>query len=364
MTHDEKIMREVLMLAKRGARSVSPNPMVGAVILKNGKIVSRGYHRKYGASHAEINALKKLKFMAKNCSLFINLEPCCHYGKTPPCVDAIIKSGIKNVVIGMKDPNPLVSGKGVKALQKARIKVTKNVLKKDCEELNEVYVKYINSKIPFVYLKAAISLDGKIAMHNGESKWITGPLARKYVHKVRSISDAVLVGVKTVIKDNPSLNARNAGKIKNPLRVILDSNLKAPLNSKVFKVNKNIKTAVFTNNSSSKRKTAYLRKKGIIVKKVKSDSTGLNLREILKELGKMNVASVLVEGGNEIFTSFIRNKLADKVILIYGNKILGGENSLSCFGNVGVSKLNQAFTLKSLSVIRLGQDTIVSGYLG
>ena len=235
MKKHEHFMRRALSLAEKGAGKTSPNPLVGAVIEKNGKIVGEGYHKKAGLPHAEIEALRKAGKLAKGARMFVNLEPCCHYGKTPPCTDAIRASGIRQVVIGMRDPNPLVRGKGVRWLKKNGIEVIAGVLQKECKQINEIFFKYIRTQIPFVILKAAVSLDGKIATRLGESKWITGVPARRRVHELRQKIDAIMVGAGTVVKDDPLLTVRLSGRKSNqPVRVILDNENAVPITAKVF----------------------------------------------------------------------------------------------------------------------------------
>lgn len=356
-------MQKTLALALKGKGLVSPNPLVGAIIEKNGKIVSRGYHKRFGGPHAEVEALKKIRFRAKGCRLFVNLEPCSHSGKTPPCTDAIIRSGVKEVIIGMKDPNPLVSGKGIRALRRKGIKVQSGLLEEECREINEAYIKYITTPYPFVCLKVASTLDGKIALKGGSSKWITGPKARVFVHCLRNDFDAVLVGSKTVISDDPRLNVMLKGnKWRHPIRIILDKDLKSSGNSRVFDQEKGGQTIVFCGRRPNRNKMRRLQYKGCEVFPI--DKGGpRNLKAVLRFVKSLGISSVLVEGGSQIFTSFLKEKLADKIIIIYGNKIVGGEMSFPAFKNLKVSKLNQAFTLKSLSAISLDDDTIISGYL-
>jgi diaminohydroxyphosphoribosylaminopyrimidine deaminase / 5-amino-6-(5-phosphoribosylamino)uracil reductase len=364
MNLDESIMRRVLGLAWKGSGKVSPNPMVGAIILKRGLIVAQGYHRAFGGSHAEIEALKKINFEAEGCTLYANLEPCAHFGKTPPCVHSIIKSGIKEVVIGMIDPNPLVSGKGIQTLRDSGIKVELGVLENECRRLNEAYIKFIKSDYPFVIMKIASTLDGKIALASGKSKWISSIEARSYVHDLRNDVDAVLVGANTVKIDNPALGVRIAKRfVKNPYRIVLDSMLTTSLKSKVYNKKLGGKTMVFTSRMAPPARVKIFRNSGIDVIIKKGSGRHIDVKSVLLELHNRNISSVLVEGGKEIFTSFFKSGLVDKLFLVYGNKIVGGEKSVSSFGQIGVSKLNQAFTLENLSIIKLAEDLIVSGYL-
>ena len=363
MNFQQTMMRRVIALAFRGKGRVSPNPMVGAIVLKRGLVASQGYHKSYGGPHAEAEALKKINFEGHGCTLFVNLEPCAHFGKTPPCVHAIIKSGIKDVVIGMVDPNPLVKGRGIAMLRDAGINVEVGVLEEEAKKLNEYYLKYITSKHPFILMKAAMTLDGKIALAGGNSRWITSEEARSYVHDLRGTVDAVLVGAKTVIKDNPSLNTRMANEsIKNPIRVVLDSALSTSLKSKVYDKRIGGKTIVFATRKALRNRVSEFRKRGVDVIITKGSIEYVDIKSVLSELHKKNIASVLVEGGKEIFTSFLKGKFVDKLFLVYGNKIIGGEKSVSSFGVIGVSKLNQAFTLNNLSAIKLAEDVVIFGY--
>jgi len=294
--------------------------------------------------------------------LYVNLEPCSHFGKTPPCADVIIKSGIKKVFIGMMDPNPLVKGKGIKLLKASGIKVRVGILERECKSFNESYIKFIKTGLPFVTMKVAMTLDGKIALASGDSKWITSIKARKYTHGLRAKACGILVGSKTVIKDNPSLDARLAKNKTNPVKIILDSNLKTGSAANVYKGRK-AKTIVFTSHAASKRKAKKLQSKGVEVVFVKKTRNHLNLKQILSELGAQGLSEILVEGGREVFSAFLKQNLVDKIICVYGNKIVGGKMSVSPFEKVQVSKLNQAFTLKHLSAINLDEDIIVTGYL-
>lgn len=324
-------MQRCLELAKYGLGNVSPNPLVGCVIAKNGKIIGEGYHKKFGSAHAEINAIKdaclnrqakRKRNSLKGSTLYVNLEPCSHQGKTKPCVDKIIKNKIAKVVIGIKDPNPDVAGNGIKKLRENGIKVETNILKEECLELNKFFFKHIQTGIPYVTLKVAQSLDGKITDKKYNSKWISGEDSRKYVHKLRSKYDAVLIGRNTLEKDNPKLTVRNF-KGRNPLRIILDTKLTSKLNKNVFTDSQRKKTIVITSKKADKRKVKELNLIGVEVLFCSVKDKRLNLAETLKILGELGINSVLVEGGGEIFSSFVKENLADELLMFISSKVMG-----------------------------------------
>jgi len=344
---DLKYMKLALGLAANGRGRVSPNPMVGCVIVKNKKIIGSGYHGIFGGPHAEINALKSCK-NAAGATMYVNLEPCCHYNKkTSPCVPEIIKSGIKNIVIAMKDPNREVNGRGIKQLKFKGVRCKVGVLKKEAEQLNEVYVKYITKKMPFVILKMAYSLDGKTSSVTGDSKWISSEESRRRVHDLRSEVDAVLVGINTVIRDNPLLTSHGRGK--NPARIILDADLKIPLSSNVL--NKEAKTVIATSKDSPINKIGKLEKKGIKVLKIPSSKGKINLKKLLASLANMGVSSLLAEGGPTVAESFINNEFVDKIMFFICPKIING-----------FSKMGDAIAVKNVIINKSGSDVIFEGY--
>ena len=320
MHQDEKYMRIALAEAKKGEGQTSPNPMVGAVLVKNDRIISRGYHRGPGKLHAEAVVLKDAGPDARGSTLYINLEPCCHTDKrTPPCTKEIIKSEIKRVVIGIEDPNPLVNGRGIKELIDAGIEVEEGVLKKDATRINEAYAKFVTKNIPFVILKSASSLDGKIALPSGESRWITGKIARRYAHRLRLMVDAVLVGVGTVIADDPLLNVRHIkSKGKQPLRIVLDSRLRIPLTSKILDTRSGQDTLIVTTRSASVEKIEELNKSGVkTVIAENRDDGEISLKSLINQLGKSGIMSLMIEGGSTISSSALIENIVDKIIIIY-----------------------------------------------
>lgn len=356
---DESYIQLALEIAKKGKGYVSPNPLVGCVLVKNNKIISAGYHEKFGASHAEINAINRSKEDVEGSTLYVNLEPCIHYGKTPPCVDKIIEKKIKKVVIGTNDLNPLVSGKGIRKLKSAGIDIKAGILEKECIELNKFFFKYITKKIPYVTLKAAQTLDGKIADYSGDSKWISSLESRKYVHQLRANYDAVLVGTGTVKKDDPELTVR-LSEGRNPKRIIIDTNLKLSGRQKLFSNNKDSNLIVLTSKKSSdkKRKIKNLLSKNIKILFIKEDDNGkLNLKNILKELGKIGISSLLVEGGSELFTSFFKKLLFDDIFLFVSPKLMG--KGVPLIGDIRKKNIRSALKLQIKNAEKTGDDLLI-----
>lgn len=341
------------MLARKA--NPSPNPKVGAVLVREGEIVGEGWHEEFGGPHAEINALKQAGELARGATLYINLEPCSHTNKkTPPCTPEIIQAGIKKVVCAMEDPNPQVNG--VEELKRAGVEVEVGVLNEEALRLNEKFVKFISTRLPFVTLKCAESLDGKIACNTGESKWITCEKARKLARRLRAEHDAVLVGVETVLKDNPQLTTRMKGE-KNPIRIILDSHLRVPIEAKVF-ADEN--AVIATTDKYDANKKNELEKKGVRVIVCGGDGSGrVDVRELVKRLGELNISSLLVEGGSEVNASFIEAGLVDKFLFFIAPKIIGGRQAKGAVGGKGVGKVSEAIELRIEKVRRIGSDFLV-----
>ena len=350
-------MKLAIRMAKRGEGWVSPNPMVGAVLVKDSRILSKGFHHRYGGDHAEVDAIKRAKEPLEGATLYVNLEPCCHWGKTPPCSDAIIKAGIKRVVIANQDPNPLVNGKGIEVLKQNGIEVKTGVLEKEGRALNRAYFKYHEEKSPFITLKWAQTLDGKIATLEGDSKWISSERALKFAHKLRAIHQAVVVGIGTVLKDDPQLTVRLV-RGRNPLRVILDSHLGIPLDSKVLNV-REAPLLIATTQKADPNKMALLQQRGIEVLKLGKER--VDLRELLHVLYERKIQSVLVEGGKEVLTFFLKEGLCDRLMVIISPKLIG--EGLSPLGDLGITKIEEALLLKEASLKRIGSDWIFEGYL-
>jgi diaminohydroxyphosphoribosylaminopyrimidine deaminase/5-amino-6-(5-phosphoribosylamino)uracil reductase len=356
---DEQFMRQALNLARRGLGKASPNPMVGAVIVKGGRVIAQGYHRLFGGDHAEVDALKHATEDVTDSTLYVTLEPCRHWGKTPPCTDAIVKSKIARVVVGMLDPFPEMRGKSIEQLNQHGIATVVGVLEAECRSLNETYLKYTTTGIPFVTLKWAQTLDGRIATSQGKSRWISSPESLKLAHKLRATHDAILVGVNTVLKDDPELTTRLV-KGRNPVRVVLDSKLRIPLDSKVLANQEAAKTLVAATTAAPKEKLTALKKMGIEVLTLPpGPASRVDLKALLKTLAQRKISSVLVEGGAEIITSFLRLGLADKIICIIAPKLMGSGTAV--LGDLNITDLSQALKLTFTRVYRSGEDIVVEG---
>jgi len=353
-------MRRVLRLAEKGWGRTSPNPLVGAVLVKNGNVVGQGYHAKAGEAHAEIVALQQAKEEARGAVLYLNLEPCSHYGKTPPCAPQVIQSNVKRVVIGMEDPNPLVNGKGVEILRRAGLEVDVGVLKKECQRLNEAFSKFILRKEPFVILKAAATLDGRMATRNGDSKWISGEASRHLVHRWRDRVDGVLVGIGTVLKDDPMLTAR-IRKGRDPYRIVLDSRLKIPEEAKVIGTSPS-KTIIVSTEKAPKDKIEKLEQKGVQILILDSKEGKINLKSCLSKLGEIGMMSLMVEGGSQVNGSFLDEGLIDKLFLFLSPKIMGDPQALGIFGGKGVSSIQEAIALKEIKTRKMGEDILIESY--
>jgi len=356
-------MKMALELAARARGRTSPNPMVGACVVKDGQVVGCGFHRRAGTPHAEVHALRDAGEQAKGATLYVNLEPCCHYGRTGPCTEAIIKAGIARVVVAMTDPNPLVAGKGIRALHEAGIDVTLGVLEKEARELNEVFIKYITTGLPFVVAKAAVSLDGKIATRTGRSKWITGEAARAYGHRLRDWYDAIMVGIGTVLADDPSLTTRlPGGGGRDPVRVIVDSKARTPLNARVLTQSSGAPTLIATTAGASPARIELLRQTGAKVL-VSGEEPRVDLAGLLKILAQEGITSVLIEGGATIHGSALEERIVDKVVWFIAPKIIGGREAPGAVGGEGVNDPSEAAGLEQLKISRLGSDLCVEGYL-
>jgi len=361
---DEKYMRTALQLAARAAGRTSPNPMVGAVVVKGGRVIASGWHQKAGEPHAEAIALRKAGKAAKGATLYVTLEPCSHTSKrTPPCSPLVIASGVKRVVVAMIDPNPRVSGGGIRAIRKAGIEVTTGVLEAEARRLNEAFIKQVTTGMPFVTMKIAQTLDGKIATSTGESKWITGEAARREGHRLRDIHDAILVGVATVLADDPSLTTRIPGG-RDPLRVIVDSNLRTPPNAKIIRQRSSAKTCIATlERSTTNKKLEALLDAGAEVLLAKGREGRIDLRSLLRVLGSFGITSVLIEGGAEVHASALKAGIVDKVILFIAPTLMTGKDSYSSIGGVSPSKLARAVKLRDLTVSTIGPDLMIEGYI-
>ncbi|MBS6560005.1 MAG: bifunctional diaminohydroxyphosphoribosylaminopyrimidine deaminase/5-amino-6-(5-phosphoribosylamino)uracil reductase RibD [Clostridiales bacterium] len=372
MEQEENYMRYALELAKKGIGYVNPNPLVGAVLVKENQIIGEGYHKKFGGLHAEREAFQNTKESANGGTLYVTLEPCCHYGKTPPCTDVIIESGVSKVVIGCSDPNPKVAGKGIEQLKKHGIQVQVGVLRKECEELNRIFFHYIKTKTPYVLMKYAMTLDGKIATVIGESKWITGEKAREEVQRTRHQYSAIMVGIGTVIKDDPSLTCRIPNG-KNPIRIICDTNLKIPLHSKVVQTAKEVETWIVTcKQERNREKEMVLKEAGCTLlsfspkkqEKEGEDKMGIPLKELMEELGKRGVDSVLLEGGAELNASALKEGIVNRVQAYIAPTLFGGKEGKTPIGGMGVFQVEQGIHLKEVTIKNIGRDYVIEGEVG
>jgi len=358
---DHQMMKRCLDLAKKASGFTAPNPMVGAVIVKDGRIIAEGYHEYFGGPHAEVKAISNAKEDLKGAHIYVNLEPCSYYGKTPACTLAIIKHQFAKVTIATLDPNPLIAGKGVEALRKAGIEVETGLMEREALVLNEKFFHFIVHHTPFVAIKTATSFDGKIATYNGESQWITNEKSREYVHMLRQDYSANLVGIGTVIKDNPSLTVRKEGELKQPIRIIIDTSLKIPDNSKVLF--DDAKTIIATTRMASKRRIEELESiENVSVWNCPLSNAQVDLEFLLNKLGKMDIDSVLVEGGGEINFNILENNLAHKIYAFIAPIIIGGHNSKSSFGGRGFHHLSNVAKINSISYTNFGDDILMEGY--
>lgn len=356
---DEFYMKRALTLARKGAGWVSPNPMVGAVIVKYNRIIAEGWHQQYGEAHAEINAIQAAKVPLEGATLYVTLEPCHHHGKTPPCVESVIAAKFARVVIGMVDPNPLVAGKSIAALKAHGIYITMGMLEQDCRELNEPFVRYMETGMPYVTVKFAQTLDGRIATATGHSQWISGEKSRRYAHQLRSLHDAVLVGAGTVLKDNPELTVRDV-KGRNPLRIVIDPTLDIPLDAKILREQDQAKTLIVTRSKAASTKQNCIHAMGVgLMHFDQGKSDIFNLKSLFATLGQQKISSILVEGGAGMITSVLREGLADRVVAIVAPKIVG--EGLNTVGNLGITDMNQALGLTFKKISRSGPDVILDG---
>lgn len=360
---DTKYMKRAFALARRGRGKTAPNPMVGAVIVKRGVIVGEGIHRGAGLLHAEALALAQAGRLAKGGTLYTNLEPCCHTEKrTGPCTDAIIQSGIQKVVAAMTDPNPLVCGKGFALLQQAGIEVVSGLLHREAERLNEVFIKYITTRKPFVIVKAAMTLDGRIATAKGESRWISGDAARKEVHRLRSEVDAVLVGVGTVLADDPMLITHREG-VENPVRVVIDPSLRTPPHAKIVTSLALAPTVLCVTSKASSSRIEWFTKQGVRVEVFPCRFGEIPFNMILKKLGSEGITSVLVEGGGRVNGMLFRSGEADKVIFYIAPTLLCGDEAKSVIAGRTIQSLAEAVALDDLLVRKVGKDLRIEGYV-
>ena len=357
-TDDEKYMQMALDLALKGEGRVNPNPLVGAVIVKDHKIIGSGWHQKFGGLHAERNALAAATESAEGATMYVTLEPCCHYGKTPPCTEAILERGIKRVVIGCLDPNPLMAGKGAAILRKNGLEVETDVLQRECEKINQVFFYYIKNKLPYVVMKYAMTLDGKIATVAEESRWVSGVEARLQTHRLRNKYAAIMVGIGTVLIDDPLLTCR-IPEGRNPVRIICDTNLRTPLESKIVQTAAEVPTILATTRSE-KEAAAYL-EKGCQIITVPLSGNHIDLNYLMTELGKMGIDSILLEGGSTLNFSALEAGIVNKVQAFIAPKIFGGVSAKTPVGGWGIEKILECIRLENVNVEKFGKDILLEG---
>lgn len=356
---DEQMMRRAIELARNATGRTSPNPLVGAVVVREGRIVAEGWHRKAGTPHAEVHALNMAGELAKGATVYVSLEPCAHYGRTGPCAKALVEAGVSRVVIAMTDPNPKVAGKGIEILKKAGVEVVTGVLEKEAKELNEVFLKWITTGKPFVALKTAMSLDGKIATASGESQWITNEKSRYEGHRLRDIYDGILVGINTVLQDNPSLTTRlREYQGQNPVRIVLDSQARLPLDSKLA-TDGAARTIVAVSAKAPADRVESLKKAGLEILTAGTDM--VDAAELMHQLGAMGITSVLVEGGGRVNFSLLEAGLVDRVYAFVAPKLIGGSKALTPVEGTGFDKLSQAVELVDIKTRLLGDDVMITG---
>lgn len=361
MTNDDiRYMRIALSLAAKGAGSVNPNPLVGAVIVNNNTIIGNGYHEQYGGPHAEINAMSNAGDNIKGATLYVTLEPCSHQGKTPPCADALINAQIKKVFVAMIDPNPLVAGQGIEKLKENGIEVEVGLLEAEARELNRVFIKYIETQKPYVVLKSAMSLDGKIATYSGHSKWISCLQSRQYVHTLRNELKSIMVGVNTVINDDPELTTRlENGKGRNPVRIVVDSKGRIPLSAKMLLNPHDNPIIIATTAQFPERKRIFLEESGHMVLILPEDNGQVDLTSLMDELGKLKIDGVLLEGGGTLNESALKNGIVDEVQFIIAPLLLGGRDAISPVEGLGFKTIDEGISLHHLTTRQLGDDILV-----
>ncbi|WP_223910260.1 bifunctional diaminohydroxyphosphoribosylaminopyrimidine deaminase/5-amino-6-(5-phosphoribosylamino)uracil reductase RibD [Geobacter sp. AOG1] len=353
------MMRRALALARKGVGKTSPNPAVGCVVVRDGVIVGEGWHRKAGTPHAEVHALAQAGDAARGADVYVTLEPCAHHGKTPPCADALVEAKVGRVFVGMVDPNPLVAGRGLELLRRAGIVTESGLLEEECHRLNEPFIKHVTTGRPFVILKSALTLDGKIATATGDSRWITNDRSRRYVHKLRSEMDAVMVGAGTVLADDPQLTSRLPGG-KDPMRVVVDSTLRIPLHARLLHLHSSAPTVIATT-SGDEAKIVRLEAAGAEVLRCAGFNGHVDLTDLLRQLGERGVQSVLLEGGRELAGSALHRGLIDKFLFFYAPKIVGGDG-LDPFAGPGAERIDRTLRLARIATRRFGDDILLEGY--
>ena len=357
---DEQMMARAISLARNGLGRTSPNPLVGAVIVRDGRIVAEGWHRKAGTPHAEIHALNMAGELARGATVYVSLEPCAHYGRTGPCARALVEAGVSRVVVAMTDPNPKVAGKGIAILQEAGIEVTTGVLEQEARQLNEVFLKWMTTGLPFVALKTAMTLDGKIATAAGQSQWITNEASRYETHRLRDIYDGILVGINTALADNPSLTTRlKEYQGRNPVRIVVDSRARLPLTAKLV-TDGAARTIVAVTEQAPAERVEALRSAGVEII-VAGSSNHVDMQSLMEQLGAMKISSVLVEGGGSVNFSLLQAGLVDRVYAFIAPKLVGGRDALTPVEGDGFRELDHAVELEDIQLRQLGSDVLLTG---
>ena len=366
---DNHFMEMALDLAKKGRGFTSPNPMVGAVIVRENKIVGKGFHQAAGMAHAEINAIAEAGTLAQNGTLYVNLEPCNHIGRTPPCSEKIVAAGIKRVVVATRDPNPDVKGGGIEYLESHGVQVTLGVCEDHAVKLNEIFRKYIQTKRPFTIVKCAATLDGRIATKTGDSKWVTGKDSRKFVHELRHAVDAIMVGINTIEKDNPSLTTRldqTFGNTKglDPTRIVLDTNLRISEQAELLRLDSDSDTVIITGSGVSQNKKAKLEALGASVIESSIQHQLIDLSRLMNLLGSRGITSLLIEGGARVIASALSAGIVDKILFFFAPKILGGDDGVPICKGAGAAFMKDCIRVKDVQVRRFGDDIMIEGYIG
>lgn len=356
---DRQYMLRAMELAGRGQGFVNPNPLVGAVIVKEGRVIGEGWHEQYGGLHAERNAFKNCMESPQGADLYVTLEPCCHYGKTPPCVEAILEHRIAKVVVGLTDPNPLVCGKGMEKLQAAGVEVMSGVEEEALREQNRVFLKYITTKQPYVVLKTAMSLDGKIATYTGDSKWITGEEARQRVQQMRSEYMGIVTGIGTVLADDPMLNCRLEGKHRQPVRIIVDSQARIPLGSRLVRTAGDYPTIIACTGNVEKKKIEVLKSAGVRILFCAEQDGRVDVADLLRLLGEEKIDSVLLEGGGELNYSFVQQGLVDEVYAFIAPKMIGGREAKTPVEGQGFGQMKEVMEWKKTEIEKVGEDVLL-----
>ena len=355
----EYYMNLAIKLALKAKGKTSPNPLVGALVVKNGRIIGKGFHAKAGLSHAEVVALDEAGDKAEGATLYVTLEPCCHFGRTPPCVARIIKSGVKKVIIGMIDPNPLNNGKGIEILRQNKIKVEVGILEDKLRLLNRTFIKYITEGLPFIMVKVAESLDGRIATRTGDSKWITSDKSRDLAHRIRGDFDAIMVGVNTVLRDNPKLDAWFSKK--QPIKIIVDSQLSTPEKANIFSGSSPVIIATLTTRPGQETENRKILSQKAKILEIKEKGGQVNLKDLMKKLARLEITSILVEGGGTLIGSLFDEGLVDKIMFFVSPKIIGGKDAISSVMGQGISRVEKAVKLKDITLKRFGEDLLFEG---